>query len=96
MSCLRWGRRCCAPSLELDGLCTLPIVGAGDHDASCVVVDLIHLEIKSADDRQHDAGLQRGAICGKEPIQRACEFVVVDLALETRLALNNPTHSSIA
>jgi hypothetical protein len=78
------------PSRELDGLCTLPIVGAGDHDASCVVVDLIHLEIKSVDDRQHDAGLQRGAICGKEPIQRAWEFVVVDLALGDEARIEQP------
>src|SRR5215467_11831368 len=69
------------PTLELNGLEVLTLVGAGDHDAGGIVMDLVQLEIKSLDGRQHDARLQGGAIGRKKPIESASELVVADLAL---------------
>ena len=45
------------PALELNSLWILTVVGTPDHDAGGVVVDLLHLEVKTLDRRQHDAGL---------------------------------------
>jgi hypothetical protein len=69
------------PPLELNGLGILTVVGAPDHDAGGVVVNLIHPQIKAVHDGQHDARLQGGAIRREQPIESAPELVVADLAL---------------
>jgi hypothetical protein len=75
------------PPLELNGHGILTVVGAPDHDAGGVVVDLIHLEIEAVHDRQYDARLQGGAIGRKQPIQSASQPVVGDLALRNQSLL---------
>src|SRR5262249_43667089 len=78
------------PPLQLDALCVLSIVGPADHDAGSVVVDLLHLQIKILHDRQHDARLQGGAVRDKQPIESACELVVVDLAPRNETHIEQP------
>jgi hypothetical protein len=69
------------PILEPNGLGILMVIGTPDHDASSVVVNPLHLEVEAVHDRQHNARLQGGAIRGEQPVQRACEPVVAELAL---------------
>src|SRR6516162_11542502 len=47
------------PPLELNGPGVLTVIPPAHRDAGGVVVDLIHLEIKTLHDRQNDARLQR-------------------------------------
>ena len=69
------------PPLELNGLGVLTVIPAAHRDTGGVVVDLIHLEIKTLHDRQHDARLQGGAIGRKQPLEGASQLVVADLGL---------------
>src|SRR5215467_417930 len=69
------------PSLELNGLGILTVVGSAHHDARGIVVDLLHLESEAVHNRQYDARLQGGPIRCKQPIKSPSELVVADLAL---------------
>src|SRR5215469_5587838 len=57
-------------ALELDGFGMLSVIGAAEHDAGGVVVDLVHLEIEAAHDREDDARLQGGTVGGEQAIER--------------------------
>src|ERR1700740_2778685 len=67
------------PPLELNGLGVLTVIRAAHRDAGGVVVDLIHLEIKTLHDRQNDARLQGSAIGHKQSVESASQLVVADL-----------------